>query len=103
MAEIKKKRVAFIRMLAQVGIDLGGISVMLTFYIVIAALVVFLGGSYLLLHLPSPESLTWYFTILVLVTIIQIIRMVRLHRERLDRDNWEMEVSDMLHEIKGRG
>jgi ABC-type siderophore export system fused ATPase/permease subunit len=102
MADIKRKRFAFLRSLAQIGIDLGSISVQLTFYIVIAALTLFLGGAYLILNLPSPEGLAWYTTILILVIVLQIIRMVRLHREKVDRENWETEVSDLLFSLKGR-
>ena len=94
------KRNTFIRRMARIGIDLGQISVQLTFYGIIAAFTFFLGGGYLVIRLPNPEALAWYITILLLFISLQITQMIRRDRVKRIRDGFEVDVE---HFINTRG
>lgn len=79
---MSNNRNTFIRNLFRIGIDLGQISVKLTLYCVIAAVTFFLGAGLLVYNLRSPEALTGYVIIMLLVISWQIAYMVRVDREK---------------------
>jgi len=98
------KRNVFIKRLALIGIDLGQISVKLTFYGVIAAITFFFGAGFLVYNLPNPQALAGYIIIMLLVISWQIAHMIRVDREKAIHDGSHVEIEHYMdtHQLRGK-
>jgi len=80
------------RMLIRNFIQISNLSMRLIIYSLVSALVIFLGGSYLVLSLLDGRAVGLYILIVMLTSAIQISQMIRKDQERIIYDQLLVDV-----------
>lgn len=80
------------RMLVRNFLQISNLSMTLIIYSLVSALVMFLGGGYLVLALQDGRAVGVYILIVMLFSIIQIVQIIRRDRERIFYDQLLVDV-----------